>query len=145
MNQRDRLSNGNRRAFWPQAAELLQESGVTITPFARREKLSPRTINKRKILFPGKNVRPDQRAPDSSAGLAVHENATSSGAASAGISALGRCAGNSLNSVLVREPFIAIRIVPEALAANSDGNRPRPAGWCRLQACSHVMALSHLS
>ncbi len=128
MNQRDGLSNENRRAFWQQAVALLQESGLTTSAFARREKLSPQTLNKWKIHFLGKDVRPDQRVPDSSTGLAVHENATGSGAASAGISAQGRCVGNSLNSVLVQEPFSVIQVVPEASAVNSDGNRSRRVG-----------------
>ena len=29
MNQRDQLSNENRRAFWDQAVQLLQEGGLT--------------------------------------------------------------------------------------------------------------------
>ena len=36
---------------------LLQESGLTKTAFARREKLSPQTLNKWKIHFPGKDDR----------------------------------------------------------------------------------------
>ena len=125
MNLQDGLSKENRRAFWQQAAELLRESGLTTSAFARREKLGPQTLNKWKIHFMGKDVRPDDRVPDSSTGLAVHENATGSGAASAGIWAKERCVGNSLNSVLVQEPFSAIHVVPEASAVNSDGNRPR--------------------
>ena len=57
MNQRDGLSNENRRAFWQQAVALLQESGLTTSAFARREKLSPQTLNKWKIHFPGKDDR----------------------------------------------------------------------------------------
>ncbi len=51
MNQRDGLSNENRRAFWQQAVALLQESGLTTSAFARREKLSPQTLNK--VADPG--------------------------------------------------------------------------------------------
>ena len=57
MNQRDGLSNENRRAFRRQAVALLQENGLTATAFARREKLSPQTLNKWKMHFPGIDVR----------------------------------------------------------------------------------------
>ena len=57
MNHRDGFSNEDRHAFWHQAVALLQESGLTITAFAWREKLSPQTLNKWKMHFPGKDVR----------------------------------------------------------------------------------------
>ncbi len=57
MNHRDGFSNEDRHAFWHQAVALLQESGLTITAFAWREKLSPQTLNKWKIHFLGKDAR----------------------------------------------------------------------------------------
>ena len=82
MKQRDGLSNEDRRAFWHHAVSLLRESGLTVAAFARREKLSPQTLNKWKIHFIGKDIGAGHRVPNTRVRLAVQENATHSGASS---------------------------------------------------------------
>lgn len=125
MNQQDGLSNENRRAFWRQAVQLLQESGLTTAAFARREKLSPQTLSKWKIHFIGKDILPGHQVPDTSAGLAVREKAAHVMASSSVGLAPGCSVQATLDSVPARESFSPIRIVPEVSVANSNGTPPR--------------------